>query len=133
MSKIIKGTVVEDSGASVLAYVLAADGTRLVQADVSSITYSVYSVSAAGVATVVSGHDAVSLTPSAIISDTLVTSTTDTRWPFTGTGYNWLHSLAYTAFPSAGVSYRYEAKVIETGGARYWVRGQWDCDGVFTS
>lgn len=132
MSKIITGKIVEDSGATVLARVLAADGDLLTAADVSSITYSVYEVSAAGVATVVSGHNAVSLTPADIIS-AAVTSTTDARWTYTGAGYNWKHSLAYTAFPTPGVTYRYEARVIETGGARYWVRGQFDCDGVLTS
>ena len=132
MSKMIVGKIVEDSGATILARVLAADGDLLTAADVSSITYSVYEVSAAGVATVVSGHNAASLTPSDIVVAAVI-STTDARWTYTSAGYNWVHSLAYTAFPSAGVTYRYEARIIETGGARYWVRGQFDCDVVLTS
>lgn len=133
MSRMIAGTIVEDSGATVLAYVLAADGTPLVVADISSMSYSVYEISEAGVATVVAAHNAVSLTPADVVFDTLVTSATDSRWTYSGTGYNFKHSIAYTAFATPNVKYRYEVRIVETGGARYWVRGQFDVDGVFTS
>ena len=55
------------------------------------------------------------------IFDTLQTEDDDPRWYMDG-GYNFLHGIAYTAFPTGNRKYRYECKIVETGGARYYVR-----------
>lgn len=108
---------VEDSNAYIMAYLRNAAGTALKVADIASLTYSVYQV-VDGVATVVTGHDGVSLTIATAIFDTLQTAALDPRWTGSG-GYNFKHDLLYTAFPSGNVHYEYECTVIETGGARY--------------
>jgi len=62
----------------------------------------------------VSGHDNVSMTPSSYIS-ALVTNATDAAWN-DSRGYNFKHSLAKTAFPTGGSTYRYECKIVLTDG-----------------
>lgn len=134
MAKVIEANWVEDSNGYVMAYVLAADGTPLVAADVASLTYSIYEQDPSdGSWSVVSGHSAVSLSPvSTYVFDTVRDVDDDPRWNLSG-GYNFLHNIAYTAFPDGSRNYRYECKIIETGGAHYFVRATGPADAISSS
>lgn len=122
MARVIEANWVEDSNGYVMAYVLAADGTALQAADVASLTYSVMEQDPTdGTWSAVVGHNAQGLTPvSTYIFDTPKNVSDDPRWNLSG-GYNFLHNIAYTAFPTGGRMYRYECKVIEIGGAHYFI------------
>jgi len=102
--------VMEDSDAVVLIYFDRHDGTAAKQADISTITYKVIDTSTG---TAVPGHDGASLTVSAVIFDTLQTHP---RWTFSS-GFNFKHTLLYTAFPTGDTIYNYEVTVTwGTGG-----------------
>lgn len=99
-------------------------------AQISTITYSVYDLSAA-VPTVVTNHSAVSVTPSAVLFSSLQTS--DARWTKDTTGYNFRHLLAATAFPLGGRRYRVEYTVTPLSGSAFVVPIEVDCQEVAAS
>lgn len=103
-------TVWEDSTPTLLARVeidRGGDADPVQQADLSSATYKVFR----------KGSDTPTasgtLTISAVIYDTLQTGTI---WTVDTTGYNFLYTLAATAFPEPG-SYTAEVKFVQTSGA----------------
>ena len=129
---VIQGKVIERGNSTVLAEIKARFSNALrmlVQADISTITYSVYNEAG----DVVSGHDEVSLTVSDIILDTPITATTDESWTLGGSGYNFVHDLAADAFPSGDQVYRYEAELTYADGRTGWVIARLECQGVLTS
>ena len=86
--------VPEDSAFAVLARVHA-NGANITQADVTSMTYSIYPIQNDTAHT-----DAAALTVSDLIYDTLQK---DGRWTKDSTGYNLRHDIAYTVFTTPGV------------------------------
>ena len=94
--------VYEDSTFSVLARIHA-NGTNVVQADVSTITYSIYPTDSTTAHTT-----ATSLTVATVIFDTLQT---DARWTKDITGYNWRHDVAATVLVDPTKDYQIEYKV----------------------
>jgi len=94
--------VYEDSAFSVLARIHA-NGTNVVQADVSTITYSIYPTDSDTAHTT-----ATSLTVATVIYDTLQT---DARWTKDITGYNWRHDVAATVLVDPADDYQIEYKV----------------------
>ena len=94
--------VYEDSAFSVLARIHA-NGTNVVQADVSTITYSIYPTDSDTAHTT-----ATSLTVATVIYDTLQT---DARWSRDITGYNWRHDVAATVLVDPTKDYQIEYKV----------------------
>lgn len=108
----VRGQIVEDSGCTCLGR-LQINGANANQAAITSITYSVFDLSTRTPTTPISGHDAVSLTVSQVIWDTLQT---DGRWTQDATGYNFRHEVAATAFPAGGHRYRIEYRITPTSG-----------------
>lgn len=101
-------TAYEDSAVTFRDRIIAATGTAIVQADVSSIAYSVRSV--ADPSTVVASG---SLTVADVVYDTLQT----TNWTADSTGYNFRAVLAGTCFPLGDIVYRVEFVFTMTSGS----------------
>lgn len=126
----------EDGTAIVKARVSADDGTGkstgvpgegyfLKQADLSTITCLVYDVTgSASVATP-------TVTISSAVLDTPLT--TAAKWRKGGPGYNFVHTLAGTNFPTGGSTYRVEYKFTLTGGTVYWLKLEGVADAAYTS
>ena len=113
----------EDSDATVLGRITARNGSGsatgvngegnwLQQADVSTITWKVFDVDSATPETAIASG---SVTVSTSVLDTPVT--TNVIWTKDATGYNFLHDLAATNFPTGGRTYRLEYVATLTGGA----------------
>lgn len=93
----------EDSAAVFMARVLGSDGTALQQADVTGITCKVFDLDSASPTTAVASP---TIVVASVIYDTLQTS--DVRWTKDSTGYNFLHAMPPSAFPTGGHRYRVE-------------------------
>lgn len=120
-------TVFEDGGATFLARVLGNAGTAITQATITSITYAVYDLSTTTPTTaVISG----TLVVASTVFDTLQT---DARWTADSTGYNFLHAMPATAFPTGKHQYKVEYKVTPTSGAVFWIVFEGFAEGVLTS
>ena len=116
----------EDGSATALARMTARDGSGaatgvagegnwLQQADLASITCAVFDMSDSGTAAIATP----TVTISSAIINTPVTSTA--IWCRDSVGYNFLHDLPPTAFPTGGHVYRIEYKFTTTGGAVGWL------------
>ena len=120
----IYGVVFKNGSATLLARVVGGDDTPVQQADIDSAEYSVYLLDEddPDAATVVTGHDGVSIDVSSLIFDTLQT---DSVWDVDETGYNFKHVLdvsAEEAFTEAGRSYRIVLELTPTSGQVILVR-----------
>lgn len=115
-AEVVSATVFEDSSAKLMAYVTLDTAVAITVADIASMTYSVTQITdpVAGTGTVVTGHDNVSMTVATHIS-ALVPNGSDAAWN-DSRGYNFKHRLAKSAFPTGGVKYRYECKIVLTDG-----------------
>lgn len=91
------------------------EGKFIKQADVSSITLSVFDLSSATPDTAIATEI---LTVSAVILNTVVTS--NEIWTKDSTGYNFLHDLAASYFPTGNHTYLLEYKFTLTGGVVAW-------------
>ena len=114
----IFGTVFKNASATLLGRIVDGDGNAIQQADLSSITYSVYLLddSDPDAATVVTGHDAASLTIADVIFDTLQTGGI---WDVDATGYNFKHILDVStnqAFAEAARNYQIRYELTPTSG-----------------
>lgn len=115
--KVIEVKVHEDGSLALLGYVTKFRALPILQADISTITYTITDVVTGSA---ISGHDNQSLTVSAVIYDTLQDSDDDASWDLVS-GYNFRHVLGPTAVPSVG-PYQYEAKITMTDGGVGWVK-----------
>lgn len=115
----------EDGSCTALARVTARDGTGAAtgvsgegkwvkQADLTSITCAVYDRSSTTPDTAIASP---TVTISSAIQDTPVTD--GVIWDVDGTGYNFLHDLAHTNFPSGGHRYLIEYIFTPTSGNKY--------------
>lgn len=113
MPEAYDGSVWEDSGAYLMARILAGDdGLAAQQADISSISYVVYDQDDLTVATTTT----TSLTVSTVVFDTLQT---DARWTVDTTGYNFGWAAPAALFPTGGKVYRTELKFTPASGEAY--------------
>ena len=120
----IFGTVFKNGSATLLARVVGADNTPVNQADLASAEYSVYLLDHddPDAATVVTGHEGVSINVSSLIFNTLQT---DTLWDVDQTGYNFKHILDVSedqAFTVAGRTYRIIFELTPSAGQTILVR-----------
>lgn len=102
----------EDGDFALLGYVTKFGALPVVEADVSSISYTITDTTTGSA---VSGHSAASAVVADLIYDTLQTSTLDAAWDLTG-GYNFRHQLPGSACPGAG-PYVYEVFLNLASGA----------------
>ena len=135
--KIWQFCVNEDGTAVLLARVCASSGSTtpivgegypIVQANVSTITYSVFDMDNDNAAIL----SAQSLTVSAVIFDTLQ-DTAGYVWTADSLGYNFKHTLPITAFPTGGHTYRYEAKFTMSDAGVTWIAANCKANTLFTS
>ena len=120
----IFGTVFKNGSAALLARVVGADATPVKQADIASAEYTIYLLEDGDpdAATVVAGHDGVSIDVASLIFDTLQT---DSVWDLDETGYNFKHVLdvsANQAFTIAGRTYRVVFELTPVSGQTILVR-----------
>ena len=125
----IFATVFKNGSATLLARVVGADGSPITQAEIASAQYSVYLLddNDPDAATVVTGHDGVSIGVSSLIFDTLQT---DSLWDVDTTGYNFKHILdvsADEAFTVAGRTYRIVFELTPASGQVIRVRFRVAC------
>ncbi len=122
----IYGTAFKNGSAILMARVVDSAGVNLQQSGVSAIKYSIYELDPTrpDVQTVVAGHDAVVLTVSAVIYNTLQTGG---LWTVDAVGYNFRHEINVStsaAFPKAGVAYQIRYELTPTSGQKSIVRFQ---------
>jgi len=125
-AKDIYGTAFKNGTAVLMARIVNSDGDDIQQSDVSAVKYSVYELDPCqpDVLTVVAGHDAVSLTVSSVIYDTLQTGG---LWTVDEEGYNFRHEINVSsaeAFPKAGAQYQVRYELTPTDGQKTIVRFQ---------
>ena len=108
-------TIMEDGGATMMARVVTADGTNLVQADLTGASVKVYDLNAADPAATV--HTA-TLTIASVVFDALQT---DDRWSADSTGYNFRDTRAASVFTTGGHRYRVEYSFDPTSGEDFWL------------
>jgi hypothetical protein len=114
-----KGIIWEDSGCQLLARIVGVDAAAIVQADVSSISYSVYErdeEDAPGSGSAVRENAA--LTVSSVVFNALQT---DARWTVDSTGYNFRYAAPVTDFPNPSKVYDVEIKFTPASGDVYHV------------
>ncbi len=87
----VKDSVFIKSSCTCMARVKDGDDANITQAGTSTITYSVFSLGASGVRSVVTGHDGGSVSVATSVFNTLQTD--DSRWDRDTTGYNFLHTI----------------------------------------
>ena len=115
----------EDSDATVLGRITARNGTGsatgvrgegnwLKQADVGSITWKMFDLNSDTPDTEISSG---TLTVLDVVIDTPVS--VNTIWTKDSVGYNFIHDLAASNFPTGNHIYRLEYTVILTGGAKF--------------
>jgi hypothetical protein len=114
----IFGTVFKNGSTVILARIVDAEGTPIQQADLSSISYSVYLLDEVDpdTMTVATGHDGETLTIADVVYDTLQT---DAIWDVDSTGYNFKHTLDVStnqAFTVAGRDYQIRYELTPTTG-----------------
>ena len=122
----IFGVALKNGSATPMARITGADAANIVQADIDSITYSIYLLTdnAPDTRTDVTGHTTVSLTVADVIFDALQT---DARWTEDSTGYNFRHVIdrsSNEAFAIAGRNYLVEYLLTPTSGQVIIVRCQ---------
>jgi hypothetical protein len=100
--------VIEDSGVRWMARILAVSGSAILQANVSTIAYSVFDKSDPTTATATG-----TLTIASVIFDTLQT---DSRWTKDETGYNFAWNVPASIFATGDKTYRIEVKITPTSG-----------------
>ena len=120
----IYATAFKNGSITLLARIVGADGSPIVQADVASAAYSVYLLDDqdADARNVVAGHDGVALSVASIVFDTLQT---DALWTVDATGYNFRHVLdvsANQAFAIAGRRYLVEFELTPGSGQEILAR-----------
>jgi hypothetical protein len=131
----IVGKFSEDGSATLLGRVTARDGTGtqmasgrnlLKQADLSSISISIFDLSSDTPTTAVSGPTV--LTISSVIFDTL-----QTTWDVDSIGFNFKTDIASTVFSTGDHVYRAIVKWTTTGSTVAWGRWTGPAIGVQTS
>jgi len=125
-----KALVFKNGTLTCMARVVGADATAIVQAELSSIAYSVYALDPddEDAQTVVTGHDGTALTVASVVYDTLQTD--DDRLAVDSTGYNFLHEIDVStaeAFPVRGVNYLVHYELTPTSGQVIDVQFCVDC------
>lgn len=92
----------EDTGAIVMARVTGTLGTAVTQASLSSIDCKVFDLDG-------TTPDTPSATPTVTVSTSVYDALQlDSRWSDTVTGYNFIHELPASAFPTGDRRYRIE-------------------------
>lgn len=126
-TEIIKGSVWEDGGATILARVTGNAGAAITQASLTSITCKVFDLDGTTPDTAITTP---TITVSTAVYDTLQT---DARWTVDSTGYNFIDALAATNFPTGDHLYRVEYKFTPTSGAVFFVVAELYAKNVRTS
>jgi len=116
----IHGQTFKNGTATLLARIVGQGGAAMVQADVSSSSYTIYLLDDqdADSRTPVAGHTDVELTVGAVMFTSLQT---DGMWTVDDIGYNFRHLLdvaAHQAFSIAGRRYLVEYRLVPAGGGQ---------------
>lgn len=125
---LVQGTCWEDGGCTCMARVLDNDGSRALQADVASISRSIFDLDGATPTVAVSGPTDIPVATG--VYDTLQT---DDRWSEDATGYNFANVVPASVFSSGGHRYRIEYKFTPVGGQVYWTVYEVLAESVYTS
>ena len=123
----IQGNAIEEASTIVKAKLTDHGGTLLLQADFTSIHYEAWNMDASPVNQV---KVATALNVANVVFDTLQT---DARWTADATGYNFLHAMPATAFPTGKHTYKVEYKVTPASGAVFWLVFEGFAEEIITS
>lgn len=115
----------EDGGYTMLSRIMGAAASAILQADLTSISITVYDTTDNSTA-----QAATSLDKTAVIFDTLQT---DARWTRDSTGYNFRYTIPATTFASGERTYRAEVKFTPVSGEVFWIVRRIYAQGVLTS
>ena len=120
----ISGTVFKNGSATLLARVVGAQGTLIIQANIASAKYTAYLLDEndPDAATSIAGHTDVAVDVASLIYDSLQK---DDLWDVDDTGYNFKHVLnvsTHQVFATAGRSYRIVFELTPTSGQVIIVR-----------
>ena len=109
----VLGRITSRAG-SVAATGIDGEGNWLEQADVASITCSVFDLDS-------DTPDTPITTPTVIVSTSVLDTpvTVNTLWTVDTTGYNFIHDLAATNFPTGSNRYSVEYAVSMTNGGKF--------------
>jgi hypothetical protein len=110
---IIKGVVIEDGGATLLARIVGNAGTVITQATITSITYQEFKKG-----TTIDIAVNSPLTVSSVVFDALQT---DAIWTIDSTGYNFSYAAAATEFPDGRETYEWEFKFTPSTGQVFYI------------
>jgi hypothetical protein len=114
------------SGATQAARIYGNAGTPITQATISSITCKVFDKNVSVETPVLTP----SITVSSVVFDTLQDD--DPRWTIDETGYNFLHAIAATAFPTNNHIYRIEYIFTPTSGAVFPLVYEGKAEAIFS-
>lgn len=116
-------SVYEGSGVRWMARVTGGNGANIVQADVSSIAFSVYDLADTDAATATGA-----LSVASVVFDSLQT---DARWTVDSIGYNFAWDMAYTIFEDGGTTYRVEVTFTPASGDPFHLVRDFPVVGVY--
>ncbi len=108
----ICGKAWEDTSPYLMARIVSATNAVLQQADISSVTYSVFDLNDTTTPVI----SPASIPVSQIIFNSLQT---DSRWTVDATGYNFAYALPAAALPEGGRSYVVDFNVTPVSGAPF--------------
>lgn len=113
-----QGVVFKNGTATLMARVVGADAAVINQADISSVSYSIYQLDESNpdALTAISGHDAQALTVNDVLFNSLQL---DALWTTDTVGYNFRHEIDISsdqAFTVAGPYYQVRYELTPTTG-----------------
>jgi hypothetical protein len=122
----IYGTAFKNGSAILMARIVDSAGAYIQQSGVSTIKYSIYELDPCrpDSLSAVAGHNAVSLTVSAVVFNSLQTGG---LWTIDAVGYNFRHQINVSqdeAFPKAGTQYQIRYELIPSAGQKSIIRFQ---------
>lgn len=126
MMNVITDHCFEDGGYTMMSRILGASASAIVQADISSISISVFDLDNSNS----TAQAATALTVSSVVFNTLQT---DARWTKDSTGYNFRYTIPASTFATGEHNYLAEVKFTPASGEVFWVKRKIYAHGVLTS
>jgi hypothetical protein len=112
MPSIIRGSVMQRSGAVITAHIVNQDGDNITRQNIVSVRYTLFNNTYPNTPTVVPGHEDITLPVQDVIFDTLQNT------PGSGKKHNFRHIIPAAALATA-INYRIEYLFVPVGGEQF--------------